>query len=220
MDPGSVVFYPPGMEYQVSHPLAGGDRSLVVTLADETLDDLGIERMPAHYAVSSRSSALEIRRVELAARDGARLAVEELLLQLVRGALAAVSCDRRLSRRRRGTVAAHRRAVERAKALMAERYGERLTLDDIARDTGYSAAHLCEVFPRETGSTLHRYLCRLRLLVALESLDGPISLSRLAYEVGFSSPSHFSTAFRREFGHPPSRLLPALRRKDVARLSS
>ena len=30
---------------------------------------------------------------------------------------------------------------------------------------------LCELFPRETGFTMHRYLNRLRLLIALESLD-------------------------------------------------
>lgn len=117
-----------------------------------------------------------------------------------------------------GTAAAHRRAVERARETMAARYDERLTLDEIARDTGYTATHLCEVFRREVGMTIHRYLSRLRLLVALEGLEGAPSLTRLAYEVGFSTPSHFATAFRHEFGHPPSRLLPALAAGHVARL--
>jgi AraC-like DNA-binding protein len=103
---------------------------------------------------------------------------------------------------------------------MTTRYDERLTLDDIARDSGYAAAHLCEVFRQATGITMHRYLSRLRLLVALEGLEGTESLTRLAYEVGFSTPSHFATAFRLEFGHPPSRLLPALRAEEVARLRS
>ncbi|MGH7542974.1 MAG: helix-turn-helix domain-containing protein [Gemmatimonadota bacterium] len=218
LDPGTAVFYPPWMEYRVTHPLPGGDRSLVVALSESALDGFGVDRLPDGHAISSRDSSLLVRRVELAAREGRRLAVEELLVRLVRETLAALSGDHNV-RRRNGTAAAHRRAVERAKEVMASRYGERLTLDAIARDSGYSAPHLCEVFREETGFTLHRYLRRLRLLVALESLEGPADLTRLSYEVGFSTPSHFSAAFRREFGHPPSRLLGALHADDLARSS-
>lgn len=218
VDAGTVAFYPQGMEYRVSHPLSGGDRSLVVTLTGQALESLGVERLPAGYAASFPRIALEVRRVELAARDGASLAVEELLVRLVSEAVTALSGDRRHAPRREATAAAHRRAVERAKEMMASRYGERLTLDDIARESTYSVPHLCEVFRRETGYTIHRYLSRLRLLVALEGLEDPDSLTRLAYQVGFSTPSHFSTAFRREFGHPPSRLVRTLSCLDVARL--
>lgn len=218
LDPGTAVSYPRGMEYRVSHPVPGGDRSLVVALSGEVLESLRTQPLHEGHAVLSRRSALDIRKVDRATREGAALAVEELLLRLVGEGLEAISRDRHDARGREGTAAAHRRAVERARETMAARYDERLTLDDIARDSGYTAAHLCEVFRAETGLTIHRYLSRLRLLVALEGLEGTESMTRLAYEVGFSTPSHFATAFRREFGHPPSRLLPALGAEDVARL--
>ncbi len=220
VDPGAAVSYPQGMEYRVSHPVPGEDRSLVVTLTGSALEDFGVDRLPYGHAVAPRRSIVDVRRVELAAREGARLAVEEILLRLVGEALWALSRTGRTSSGRRGTDATHRRAVDRAKEVIATRYDERLTLDEIARDSGYSAAHLCEVFRQETGIPMHRYLGRLRLLVALEGLEGTENLTRLAYQVGFSTPSHFATAFRREFGHPPSRLLPALRAQDVARLRS
>lgn len=220
LDPGTAVCYPRGMEYRVSHPVPGGDRSLVVALTGAGLEGLGAQRLPEGHAVLSRRSALDIRKVDRAAREGAVLAVEELLLRLVGEGLAALSQDRRDARGREGTAAAHRRAVERAKETMAARYDERLTLDDIAQDSGYTATHLCEVFRHETGMTIHRYLSRLRLLVALEELEGTESMTRLAYEVGFSTPSHFATAFRREFGQPPSRLLPSLGAEEVASLRS
>ena len=204
----------------MSHPVPGGDRALVVTLSRSALEDLGVTRLPGAHAVHSARSALDLRRVALAARQGATLAVEEVLLRLVGEAWAAVTERPRAGGRRKGTAAAHRRAVERAQEVMAGRYGERLTLDGIAADSGYTATHLCEVFRQVTGTTIHRHLCRLRLLVALEGLDGARSLTRLAYDVGFSSPSHFATAFRREFGHPPSRLLPALTAGHVAGLRS
>lgn len=220
VDAGTVVFYPQGVEYRVSHPLPGGDRSLVVTLRGKALETFRIEWLAVGHVAASPGVALRVRQVELAARDGAGPAVEELLVQLVSEAVTALSGDRRHIPRREGTAAAHRRAVERAKEVMASRYGERLTLDDIARESTYSVPHLCEVFRQETGFTVHNYLSRLRLLVALEGLEDPDSLTRLAYEVGFSTPSHFSTAFRREFGQPPSRLVRILSSQDVARLRS
>lgn len=218
--PGTAVFYPRGMEYRVSHPVPGGDRSLVVTVECGALDELGGTCLPQGHTDLPPRSALDLRRVALAARQGAALAIEELLAWLVAEALTALSPRPCHQGRRRETAATHRRAVEHARETMAARYGERLTLDEIARDTGYTAAHLCQVFRQETGTTIHRHLSRLRLLIALEGLEGALSLTRLAYEVGFSSPSHFATAFRREFGHPPSRLLPALTAEDVARLRS
>jgi hypothetical protein len=68
------------------------------------------------------------------------------------------------------------------------------------------------VAKRETGVTLHGYVAGLRLRAALEELaKGCPDLGLLALELGFSSHSHFSAAFRQEFGRPPSaaRRLPA-----------
>lgn len=220
VDTGTVVSYPQWMEYRVSHPVPGGDRSLVLALTGEGLASLGIEGLVERGAALPKRSTLVMKQVEMAARDEAALAVEELLLDLASRAWRRLSRTPSPSPLPGPTAAAHERAIRRAKESMAIRYGERLTLDDIARDAGYSVPHLCEIFRRGTGFTIHRYLSRLRLLTALEGLADHESLTRLAYEVGFSTPSHFSTAFRREFGHPPSRLLPVLRTEDVARLRS
>jgi AraC family transcriptional regulator len=51
---------------------------------------------------------------------------------------------------------------------------------------------------------MHRYLNRLRLLEALEPLaQGEADLSTLALDLGFSSHSHFTAAFRKEFAMSP-----------------
>jgi AraC-like DNA-binding protein len=63
------------------------------------------------------------------------------------------------------------------------------------------------VFERVTGATIHRYLTRLRLRVALARIaDGESNLTALALDLGFSSHSHLTSTFAREFGAPPSRL--------------
>ena len=57
------------------------------------------------------------------------------------------------------------------------------------------------------GAPVHQYLLRLRLAVALDRLDGgERNLSALALDLGFSSHSHFTTAFRRHYGLVPSAL--------------
>jgi AraC-like DNA-binding protein len=52
---------------------------------------------------------------------------------------------------------------------------------------------------------VNRFLHRLRLRAALEELpECRGDITRLALDLGYSSHSHFTYAFRREFGVPPS----------------
>jgi AraC-like DNA-binding protein len=61
------------------------------------------------------------------------------------------------------------------------------------------------VFRAETGFSVDRYHRALRLRAALERLPAHGGrLSALALDLGFSSHSHFSDTFRREFGVAPS----------------
>ncbi|NIS35901.1 MAG: helix-turn-helix transcriptional regulator [Actinobacteria bacterium] len=80
---------------------------------------------------------------------------------------------------------------------------------------GLSAFHLCRVFRRHAGTTIHRYLTRVRLRAALARLEGGSpDLAMLALELGFFHQSHFTEAFRREYGSPPGALRRRLRRSS------
>lgn len=97
--------------------------------------------------------------------------------------------------------------VERAKAYLARRLDEPLDLEAVARAAHCSRFHLCRLFKRETGTTLSRYLHTQRLDEALARLaDNRTRLSDLAADLGYASHSHFTAAFRREFGRTPSEL--------------
>jgi AraC-like DNA-binding protein len=61
------------------------------------------------------------------------------------------------------------------------------------------------VFRERTRRTLTEYLHDLRLRAAVDRL-GEASLSRLAADLGYASPSHFTDRFRSAFGVPPSQL--------------
>lgn len=210
-DASSAIFFPRGEEYRVDHPAGCGDRCLILVVAGEHLDEIAGRRgrsartlFPADRAALSDRGALLVRRIVGIAAQGDSLEVEEVGLRLAGEAIA--GAERSEPYGSSGTEAARRREVERARIAMAARLEEPLSLAEIARETAYSPWHLARVFRELTGRSLHQHRTRLRLLRALDLLGEGGSLSRIALQVGFSSHSHFSAAFRREFGAPPSRL--------------
>lgn len=204
-----------GEPYRVSHPVDGGDECTVLefpTHAVLQVLDMGDERaatpFPISHAPTTPASSLHFRRLRRALRGEqapCALAVEEEALNL----LAWVARDGGWARRpaaRRSTLRQRRTLVEEARRILASAPGAPHSLSGIAREVHSSPFHLTRVFRDEVGMPMHRFLLRLRLTVALDRLDeGERDLSALALELGFSSHSHFSTAFRRLFGMTPSR---------------
>jgi len=95
--------------------------------------------------------------------------------------------------------------VKAIQKFLAVRFNQTLTLKKIASHLNYSAYHLCRVFRKHTGMSIHQYLKQLRLRISLEYVIQPgTDLTNLALDMGFSSHSHFTEAFRRTFGAPPS----------------
>ena len=80
-----------------------------------------------------------------------------------------------------------------------------LTLNDIAQATGMSVSTMQRVFKRHYGVTVMDFLrsCRLERVRAALAVGG-LSIQQAAFIAGYSSPANFSTAFRRQFGYPPS----------------
>lgn len=116
---------------------------------------------------------------------------------------------------RRPSRRALRRYAEDAKELLQQRFREPLRLGDVAGALYVSTYHLCRVFKEETGMSIHRYLNQLRLRQALKELaQGDTALATLANDLGFCCQSHFTRAFRKEFGAPPGEV----RRRVQARL--
>jgi AraC-like DNA-binding protein len=99
-------------------------------------------------------------------------------------------------------------AVARAEALLhREYYRADLDLAQIAEQIGLSPSHLSRLFKARTGLSVHQSLIRLRLRRARELLrDATLSIKEVAALTGWSDQLYFSSAFRRGFGMPPSRL--------------
>ena len=90
-----------------------------------------------------------------------------------------------------------RRLLVRTKAYLEAQLAEPIRLADVSGAVGASPAYLTSVFRQVEGVPLHRYLTQLRLARALVELPHADDLTALAFDVGFSSHSHFSATFRR-----------------------
>ena len=82
-----------------------------------------------------------------------------------------------------------------------------LTLDDWADRSGISRRTLTRMFRRETGQSFSAWRQRVRLLEALARLGAGKSVTNVALDVGYDSPSAFTAMFRRELGAAPRRYL-------------
>jgi AraC-like DNA-binding protein len=125
------------------------------------------------------------------------LEAESLTLELLRRALSRCSA-------RAAAGIGRRKLVDRAKLVLASDLGRRWTLAAIAADVGVSPVYLTQLFQQVEGLPLYRYQLQLRLTRALDLLGDHADLTSLALDLGFSSHSHFSAAFKRAYGQTPS----------------
>jgi AraC family transcriptional regulator len=102
--------------------------------------------------------------------------------------------------------AAQREVVQRTREHLNRTYLRKESIAAVAAAVGASVFHLCRLFRRETGASLHAYRTELRLRRSLEWLHDGGDILTVALEAGFSHHSHFTAAFRRTFGVPPSRV--------------
>jgi transcriptional regulator GlxA family with amidase domain len=69
---------------------------------------------------------------------------------------------------------------------------------------GLSERSVIRLFPKETGLSFRRWQAQARLLKAYELFDARQSVTRVALELGYSSPAAFGKMFRRTLGKPPT----------------
>lgn len=83
-----------------------------------------------------------------------------------------------------------------------------LSIEEIAHYTGRSLATFKRDFKRISNLTPEKWLIKKRLEKAYELLNtGKKKVVEVSMEVGFRNPSHFSTAFKKEFGISPTAVL-------------
>lgn len=93
--------------------------------------------------------------------------------------------------------------LQRATALMQERYAENLTLDAIGAEIGLTPFQLIGLFRRTAGFTPHAYLTQIRLAAAIRHLRTGSAPAEAASAAGFYDQSALNRHFRRVYGITP-----------------
>jgi AraC family transcriptional regulator len=96
------------------------------------------------------------------------------------------------------------RSVQRAIDYIHAHLDADLGLLDLAGVACMSPYHFSRAFKVSTGLSPHQYVLRLRVEAAKQLLiAGELSLSEVAFQVGFCDQSHLARHFKRRYGVPP-----------------
>lgn len=213
-DANHVLFFNAREPYRIEHPVDGGDDCTIFSLSERVARELIARYAPRQADAAggpfrfghalSDPQVLRLQYELLArARGASRLDFEDALVALldrVVGSAARVAPTRDAAAPRR-----HRDLVEAARTEVHRDLSRTPSLSDLARRLGCSPFHLSRVFPQVAGLSLRAYVSRLRARAAAERLSrGTRDLTELALHLGYADHSHFTNAFRREWGVPPS----------------
>lgn len=81
---------------------------------------------------------------------------------------------------------------------------KKLTLPELAGETGWNMYYFARMFKRYLDETPHQYLLKLRMEKAKTLLlNKEMTLAQIAYAIGFESHSHFTQTFRKIVGTSP-----------------
>ncbi|MBQ8321142.1 MAG: helix-turn-helix transcriptional regulator [Clostridia bacterium] len=105
--------------------------------------------------------------------------------------------------------------IQRAADSMHSRFtNHELSVDILARESGYCSSYFRRIFREEMGKSPKEYLCELRIRHATALLEsGYYSVDAVAALSGFDSSKYFSTAFKAHTGKSPSEYLPRVSRR-------
>ena len=204
-----VLFFNQAEAYRISHPIAGDDACLSLTVGASVLAELAPREQVRD------PGALVFRRQRLRIYPRAQALVALLRHSLSRNAMETLEAETlalTLVRRALGERTAHatrarggrQKLVDRAKLVLSSDPARRWTLAGIAGEVGVSPVYLTQTFQQVEAVPLYRYQLRLRLARALDLLGEYDDLTTLAMDLGFSSHSHFSAAFRQMYGRTPT----------------
>jgi len=219
-DANHVLLFNAAEPSRFSHPVPGGDDCTILAVEPHRALELVARHAPGHaedpanpFPVGQGISSPRVARIhyELLALlrmgettlvlDDALSALAQESVRAVYGAAAAGRAAPSARTRRRG-----RELVEAASIAIHGRLHSPPGLGELARAFGCSPFHLSHVFRQTTGVSLRRYVQQLRARIAADRLAaGAPDLTGLALDLGYADHSHFTNAFRREWGLPPSR---------------
>ena len=195
-DPGTAIVHPAGEMHSYSYGASRGSEMLAVTMPTDSTERFRSHvdlRRPRVTATVTLAHLVQRLKHQMEYPRTSDLSMEGVVLELLGELL--------LERKE----APPRLPLHRVRALLHDRFKERLSLAEVARAADLSPLHLARRFRREYGVTPAGYVRRLQMEYACHRLGfSSVSIADLAQELGFFDQSHFCHAFKRHVGVTPS----------------
>ena len=100
------------------------------------------------------------------------------------------------------------RKIKKAKEIVVERMIDPPSLNDLATEIGLSLKKLKEGFKEVYGDTVHGFALDHKMDYARQLLDsGKYNVNEVGLKVGYSTGSHFISAFKKKYGTTPKKYL-------------
>ena len=97
------------------------------------------------------------------------------------------------------------RKIHEVQVFLAQNLAHDVDLSTIARQASLSPYYFTRQFTAMVGMPPYRYLITLRIQRAAQLLrESDLTVTQILHRVGFHSPSHFTTTFRRHMGVSPT----------------
>lgn len=94
--------------------------------------------------------------------------------------------------------------VNKCKKYIYQHLHEKILIADIAKEIGLTESYLSDIFKKKEGVTLSTYITKLKIYYAQNLLIySDYNYNDIAYYFGFSSRSHFGSAFKKVTGETP-----------------
>jgi AraC family transcriptional regulator, arabinose operon regulatory protein len=208
LKPGSVGFLPPNCHHwqhygpEPTHRVLWVGFALTAVATRHPEWNLSSSLQRAHFAHDSthlerffRQIIREATTPSVLRSSGLRLALDTLLLEIVRDIVEPSKIS--------SLISVHP-AIAKALGILETRFKKNWTLVELAEEVGISRSRLAELFTLEVGSSIHKFLNKLRVRHA-EVLLGQsnLSIGEIALECGFATIQHFSRIFKEVNGQAP-----------------
>ncbi len=229
-EPSQAVFFAAGRPYRVSHEVASSDDSLALefspdilrevlanTTATDNLHSIEANSLLSAHTIATRTLLYWRLKHQLAEP----IEIEETSLGLISSAFMRA---RRNEKSFKPKASRRSQKVETARIALIQNPEQKWALSDLSKKVNCSPYHLTRIFREELGIPLHQYQLRMRIAKSLNALlDTKDEVTSIALDSGFSSHSHFTSAFRQTVGISPTEFRRSAnsqtRKNLIARLS-
>ena len=100
----------------------------------------------------------------------------------------------------------HDNLVKRILLYINNNFSEPINLDVLADRFFVSKYHICKIFKKCTGHTVHSYVTRKRITRVRDLHKQGKPIGEAAYQAGFGNYTSFYRAYLKEFGAPPGKM--------------